>query len=70
MTGNEFLRRLRKLGRKTGTPVHVETRMGKGSHVRVYYGAAFTTLKDAKKELPPKTLAAMRAHLGLGPDEP
>lgn len=65
MTGSEFLRRLRRLGRQRGVVVRIEARHGKGSHIRVYYGSAFTTLQDRKRELPRKTLKMMLSNLGL-----
>lgn len=69
MTGSEFLRRLRRVGRERGVAVRVESRHGKGSHARVYFGGAFTTLKDRKKELPRKTLRTMLRDLGLSEDD-
>ena len=53
MTGSEFERRIRKLGRVKGVPVAFDRSHGKGSHGRLYYGDRFTTLKDRKKEIGP-----------------
>ena len=36
MNGGEFIRRIRKFAKATGTPVRFETRPGKGSHGRLY----------------------------------
>jgi predicted RNA binding protein YcfA (HicA-like mRNA interferase family) len=65
MTGNEFERRIRKLGRNRGVPVSFDPGRGKGSHGRLYYGNRFTTLKDRRKEIGPGLLNAMLAQLGL-----
>jgi mRNA interferase HicA len=65
MTGHEFERRIRALGRSRGVPVSFDGGHGKGSHGRLYYGARFTTLKDRKKELGPGLLKAMLTQLGL-----
>jgi mRNA interferase HicA len=65
MTGNEFERKIRKLGRKAGIAVSFDRGHGKGSHGRLYYGERFTTLKDRKKEIGPGLLNAMLAQLGL-----
>jgi mRNA interferase HicA len=68
MTGSEFERRIRKLGRKRGVPVSFDRGHGKGSHGRLYYGDRFTTLKDRKKEIGPGLLKAMLVQLGLKTD--
>jgi hypothetical protein len=65
MTGNEFERKIRALGRKRGVSVSFEAGRGKGSHGRLYYGPRFTTLKDRKKEIGPGLLSAMLDQLGL-----
>ena len=65
MNGGEFIRRVRKLGKLTGTPVRFESRPGKGSHGRLYYGSKFTTVKDRKKEIRAGLLHAMLDQLGL-----
>ena len=63
MTGGEFERKIRKLGRKSGVPVSFDSSHGKGSHGRLYYGDRFTTLKDRKKEIGPGLLKAMLDQL-------
>jgi hypothetical protein len=65
MTGNEFEKRIRKLGRRRGVPVSFDAGHGRGSHGRLYYGRRFTTLKDRKKEIGPGLVNAMLAQLGL-----
>ena len=65
MTGNEFERKIRKIGRKRGIAVSLDRGHGKGSHGRLYYGDRFTTLKDRKKEIGPGLLSAMLGQLGL-----
>lgn len=65
MTGAEFERKIRNLGRHRGIFVAFDRVHGKGSHGRLYYGSRFTTLKDRKKEIGPGLLKAMLNHLGL-----
>jgi predicted RNA binding protein YcfA (HicA-like mRNA interferase family) len=65
MTGHEFERSIRKLGKARGVPVSFDKASGKGSHGRLYYGDRFTTLKDRKKEIGPGLLRAMLEQLGL-----
>ncbi len=65
MTGNEFERLIKRLGRKRGVVVSFDSAPGKGSHGRLYYGDRFTTLKDRKKDIGPGLLAAMLRQLGL-----
>jgi mRNA interferase HicA len=67
MTGNELLRRLRKLGRERGVPVRLDEIKGKGSHAVLYYGSQRTILKDRRKELGSGLLRAMMRQLGLDP---
>lgn len=69
MNGAEFIRRIRKLGRKTGVSVRFEPRSGKGSHGRLYYGDRYTTVKDRRKEIGPGLLRKMLRDLGLRPDD-
>ena len=69
MTGSEFYRRIRELGRRNGVPVELVGRHGKGSHGRLYYGDGFTTLKDRTKEIGPGLLRKMCRDLGVDPDE-
>ena len=68
MTGHEFERKIRKLGRLRGVPVSFDAGRGKGSHGRLYFGERFTTLKDRKKEIGPGLLKAMLEQLGLEKD--
>jgi predicted RNA binding protein YcfA (HicA-like mRNA interferase family) len=65
MTGSEFERKVRRIGRTRGVNVRFEAKRGKGSHGRLYYGQRFTTLKDRTKEIGPGLLLAMLEQLGL-----
>lgn len=65
MNGNEFERKIKKVGRKRGIVVSFDSGHGKGSHGRLYYGNRFTTLKDRRKEIGPGLLSAMLSQLGL-----
>jgi len=65
MTGSEFERKIKRLGRKRGVAIVFDRGHGKGSHGRLYYGSRFTTLKDRKKEIGPGLLNALLVQLGL-----
>jgi mRNA interferase HicA len=65
MTGHEFVRKLRALGRRRGIEVALDAARGKGSHQTLSYGSAFTVLRDPKDELKTGTLHAMCRQLGI-----
>jgi mRNA interferase HicA len=65
MTGNEFIRKVRRLGRKRGIPVTFVAERGKGSHGTLYYGDKRTTVRNPKDELKTGTLHAMLTQLGV-----
>lgn len=65
MTGNEFIKRIRALGRERGVTVLLDTKRGKGSHQVLFMGAARTVVRNPKDELRTGTLHAMCAQLGL-----
>lgn len=63
MTGDEFIRAVRSLGRRR--EVRFVVRRGDGSHGTLYYGARKTMVKDRKKELSRGLRADMLRQLGL-----
>lgn len=69
MTGNEFIRKVRKLGRERGVVVQFVARRGKGSHGTLLYGSRFTIVRNPKDELKTGTLHAMLTQLGLNREE-
>ena len=69
MTGNEFIRKVKKLGRKNGVAVQFVARRGKGSHGTLFYAARFTIVRNPKTELKTGTLHAMLDQLGLRLEE-
>ena len=69
MRGQEFERKIRKLGRRRGVLVAFDGGHGKGSHGRLYFGDRFTTMKDRRKEIGPGLLKAMLDQLGLQRDD-
>ncbi len=69
MTGNEFIRKVRRRGRKDGVQVAFLPRRGKGSHGTLFYGARFTIVRNPKDELKTGTLHAMLDQLGVMLDE-
>lgn len=69
MNGNEFLKKLKKLGKSRGLEVRQESERGKGSHSTVYFGNKFAIIKDLKKEIGPGLLAAYCKQLGITKDD-
>jgi len=65
VTGAEFVRKVKKVGRRRGVPVEFVAERGKGSHGTLYYGTRRTTVKHRQTELSPGLLHAMLAQLGL-----
>ena len=65
MTGNELVRRLRRVARREGLEFLYEGRPGKGGHGRVYVGDRFTTIPALTHEIPPGLLAKILRDLGL-----
>lgn len=69
LTGGEFVRRVRRLGRRQSLPVRLSAKRGKGSHRTLYYGEARTVVQDLKREIRCGTLRAMLEQLGLSMTE-
>ncbi len=65
MNGNEFVRKVKKLGRRRGLTVHFVAERGKGSHGTLYLGDRLTIVRNLKDELKKGTLHAMLGQLGL-----
>ena len=69
MTGDEFIRRVRKIGRERGVAVRLDTERGKGSHGTLHYGRHLTVVKDRRKEIGAGLRSAMIRQLGLEPSD-
>jgi len=65
MTGHEFLKKLKKLGKQQGITVSHKKEHGKGSHGTVYYDNKRTILKDLKKEIGKGLLGDIYKQLGI-----
>jgi len=65
MTGNEFIRKVKALGKSRKVPVTLNASRGKGSHQTLYFGAAFTVVRNPKDELKTGTHHAMCSQLGI-----
>ena len=65
MSGNEFIRKLKALGLRQGVVVAINSARGKGSHQTLYYGTAFTIVRNPKDELKTGTLHGMCSQLGI-----
>lgn len=69
MTGTEFIRKVKKLGRERDVTVQFVARRGKGSHGTLFYGSQFTIVRNPKDELKTGTFHAMLAQLGLSSED-
>ena len=69
MSGNEFIRKVKAIGRARGIDVRLNAARGKGSHQTLYFGTAFTVVRNPKDELKTGTFHAMCAQLGLRSNE-
>ena len=66
VTGQQFIVRVREIGRSRGIAVRIDTMKGKGSHILLLYGGSHRTIvKDRRKELGAGLLSAMIRQLGL-----
>jgi hypothetical protein len=65
VTGAEFIRKVRKVGKRKGVPVEFVAEHGRGSHGTLYYGTQRATVKHRQAELSAVLLHAMLAQLGL-----
>jgi hypothetical protein len=66
MDDKDFKKRVKKLAKKNGYE-YLETRQGKGSHCRVYYGEKFTTVKHGEIRI--GLLLEMCRQLGITRDD-
>lgn len=69
MTGNEFIRKVKAYGKKRGVAVKLNMSRGKGSHQTLYFGNAFTIVRNLKDELKTGTLHGMCSQLGIKPND-
>jgi mRNA interferase HicA len=69
MTGNELIRKVKKLGKERGVTVQFVARRGKGSHGTLFYGSQFAIVRNPKDELKTGTFHAMLTQLGLKSEE-
>jgi mRNA interferase HicA len=67
--GAEFVRRVRKVGRRRGVTVSFRKERGKGSYGTLYFGGRLTVVRDLKDEMKKGTLHAMLQQLGLTLDD-
>ena len=69
VNGREFIAKVRRLARKRGLEVRFVIHRGKGSHGTLYYGHAFTRMKDRKAEIGKGLFAKMLDDLGIDPND-
>jgi mRNA interferase HicA len=68
VTGNELLRKLRRLAKHRGLHFEFSPTGGKGGHGAITFGERGTTLRSSRqKEIPEGTLRAMLSQLGVHP---
>jgi mRNA interferase HicA len=69
MTGNDFIRKVKALGKVRRIAVSLNAARGKGSHQTLYFGSAFTIVRNPKDELKTGTFHAMCKQLGIKPSD-
>ena len=69
MRGNEFIKKVSNMSKKSGVECRVDRKRGKGSHETLYFGDRKTVIRNLKDELKTGTLYAMLGQLGIGKDE-
>lgn len=69
MTGSEFIRKVKVLGKARGVAVTLNASRGKGSHQTLYYGRTFTIVRNPKDELKTGTFHAMCTQIGIRPGD-
>ena len=69
MTGNEFIRKVKAYGKKQGVAVTLNASRGKGSHQTLYFGSAFTIVRNPKDELKTGTFHGMCSQLCIKPND-
>ena len=69
VTGNEFVRRVKALGKRRGVAVALDASRGKGSHQTLYFGSAFTVVRNLKDELKTGALHGMCSQIGIKASE-
>jgi len=67
MNGDEFIKKVKKLGKKNDVAVRFDQKHGKGSHGTLYYGDKKTTVK--RSEIGPSLLSAMLKQLDIDKDQ-
>ena len=69
MTGNEFIRKVKVLGKARRVALVLNASRGKGSHQTLYFATTFTIVRNPKDELKTGTFHAMCSQLGIKPSE-
>ena len=70
MTGNELLRKLRRLARRRGVQFEFDAAGGKGGHGLILFDHRRTTLRTSRrKEIPTGAPRGMLSDLGLAPKD-
>jgi mRNA interferase HicA len=67
--GNEFIRKVKALGKRRGVLVRLVATRGKGSHQTLYYGERKTIVRNPKDRLKTGTYYAMLHQLGIKEDD-
>jgi len=67
--GSEFIRKIKRLGRRRNVTVLLRAERGKGSHATLYYGSKYAVMPDVRDELKTGTLHGILDELGLTPKD-
>lgn len=69
MTGDELLKRLKKLAKEQKVMFSIYKQHGKGSHATVYFGSKKTILPYSRRELQTGTLNGILKQLGIDKED-
>ena len=69
VNGNEFIKTIKKIGKRNSVTVRFTSQRGKGSHGTLFYGVQFTVVRNLKDELKTGTLNGMLKQLGISKKE-
>ncbi|MFZ4537521.1 hypothetical protein [Propionivibrio sp.] len=65
----KFIRKIKALGKHRDIVVRLDASRGNGSHQTLYFGSAFTIVRNPKDELKTGTFHAMCSQLGIKPSD-
>lgn len=65
MRGRQYIKRIKRIGRKGDVDVWIVRNRGKGSHQMLHYGDRKTTIKNPREEWSPTYYRLICVQLGI-----